>query len=345
MGRTRKPYGERVTSYDRQPVAIRSRTFLRRLLPWTISALALIYVFGFAIDWKAIPEVTARANMPLFVLITIADKMLFFLVWGLIQAIAIRRFVEPVPVREVLAVKGGTELVRTVNNSLADAAFFYGVSQLVAGRLAAVIAVAGVPFGTHFGVLLLQATASLALLEGGFDANPEVVTTVLLGWTLVLAILVASRLGLWQRLLERLGLGMWWAGVSWRDLMPFVAMFIGFAAFDVLVQGLATRAFGVPIPWTALMSRIPILYLAIALPSLGNFGVREIAWSNLFADYGGREELIAFALWTNTVFLLMHVGIGMLFVRRAIELTRGVRAARRQGDSVPEPLLREGADR
>ena len=93
------------------------------------------------------------------------------------------------------------------------------------------------------------------------------------------------------------------------------------------------------------MARIPILYLAISLPSLGNFGIREIAWSNLFEDYGTREELIAFALWTNTVFLLMHVGIGVLFVRRAIELTREVRAARKQGDTVPEPFLREGADR
>ena len=75
-----------------------------------VSAVALAYVFGYAIDWKAIPDATAQANVPLFVIITIADKMLFFLVWGFIQALAIRRFVEPVPVRKVLAVKGGSEL-------------------------------------------------------------------------------------------------------------------------------------------------------------------------------------------------------------------------------------------
>ena len=326
-------------------MAIDSRTLLRRLLPWTISAAALAYVFGFAIDWKSIPEVTANANMPLFALITVVDKLLFFLVWGLIQALVIRRFVEPVPVRKVLAVKGGSELVRTVNNSLADAVFFYGVSQLVAGRLAAVIAVAGIPFGTHFAVLLLQATASLPLLEGGLSENSDVVSTVLFGWTIVLAIAVASRLGLWTRLLSRAGLGKWWARIRLRELWPFLWMFIGFAAFDVLIQGLASRAFGIDIPWTALMARIPILYLAISLPSLGNFGIREIAWSNLFSDYGTREELIAFALWTNTIFLLMHVGIGVLFVRRAIELTREVRRARKEGDGVPEPFLREGADR
>jgi hypothetical protein len=326
-------------------VAIVSRNLLRRLLPWAITALTLGYVFGYAIDWKAIAEVTARANMPLFVLITIADKMLFFLIWGLIQALVIRRFVEPVPVRKVLAVKGGSEIVRTVNNSLADAVFFYGVSQLVAGRLAAVVAVAGVPFGTHFAVLLLQATASLLLLDGGPGANREVIGVVVFGWSIVLAIAVASRLGLWQRLIERIGLARWWSRVTFRELLPFLAMFVGFAAFDVLIQGLAARAFGIVIPWAELMARIPILYLAISLPSLGNFGIREIAWSNLFADFGTREELIGFALWTNTVFLLMHVGIGVLFIRRAIELTREVRRARREGDGIPEPFLREGADR
>jgi hypothetical protein len=310
-----------------------------------ISAAALIYVFGYAIDWKSIPEVTARANVPLFVFITVLDKMLFFLVWGLIQAQVIRTFVEPVPYREVLAVKGSTELVRTVNNSLADAAFFFGVSQLCAGRVAAVIAVAGLPFGCHFGVLLLQATAALPLLSGGLAENRDVLGVVLFGWSLVGAIFIASQLGLWQRFIESMGVTKWWASVRVREMLPFVAMFVGFAAFDVLIQGLASRAFGVPIPWLALMARIPILYLVISIPSLGNFGTREIAWSNLFEDFGTEEELVAFALWTNTVFLLMHVGIGILFVGRAFELMRGVRLARSEGEAVPERLFHEGADR
>jgi len=321
------------------------RTLLRRLLPWTISAIALGYVFGYAIDWEAIPEATENANMPLFVMITIADKLLFFLVWGFIQALVIRRFVEPVPIRKVLEVKGGSELVRTLNNSLADAVFIYGVSQLVAGRLAAVVAVAGVPFGVHFGVLLLQATLSLALLQGGVAGNPGVGGVVLFGWSVAVAILVASRLGLWQRLIDRFGLGRWWSRVTLRDLLPFVVMFIGFAAFDVIIQGLAARAFGLEIPWIQLMAKIPVLYLAISIPSLGNFGVREIVWSNLFSDFGTPEELIAFALWTNTIFLLMHVGIGLVFIKRAIELTREVRQARREGNQVPEPFLHEAADR
>ena len=143
------------------------RTLRRQLLPWLITAGALGYVFGYAIDWAAIPAATERANLPLFIGITVFDKIAFFLFWGFIQAGVIRKFIEKVPVRDVLQVKGGAELVRTVNNGLADAAFFYGLSLLVPGRLAAVVMASTLPFACHFGVLLLQATFSLALLPGG----------------------------------------------------------------------------------------------------------------------------------------------------------------------------------
>ena len=39
----------------------------------------MVYVFGFAIDWQAVPEATEHANMPLFVGITVVDKLVFFL--------------------------------------------------------------------------------------------------------------------------------------------------------------------------------------------------------------------------------------------------------------------------
>ena len=103
---------------------------VRHVLPLAISGAALVYVFGFAIDWQAIPEATERANMPLFVAITIVDKVFFFLVWTLVQASMVRRFLAPVPRRQIIAVKGGAELARAVNNSISDAAFFLGVLGL-----------------------------------------------------------------------------------------------------------------------------------------------------------------------------------------------------------------------
>jgi hypothetical protein len=320
------------------------KTFLRRLLPWMVSAAALAYVFGYAIDWKAIPEATARANLPLFVAITVVDKIVFFLFWGVLQAGMIRRFVEPVSVRRVIEVKGGAELLRTVNNSLADAAFLFGVSQLARGRMAAVMTVASIPFGCHFAVLLVQATLTLPLATGGIQNHAGVATIVAVCWALVGCAALAVRLGYWRRLLRALGVSTWLRSVRAREIVPFVGWFGVFALFDVVIQGFASRAFGVPIPWLDLAVGIPVLYFSISIPSLGNFGTREIAWANLFADFGSRESLIAFALWTNVVFLVMHLLIGTVFASRAMTLLREMRRARREGASIPEPMLRDAID-
>ena len=114
--------------------------------------------------------------------------------------------------------------------------------------------------------------------------------------------------------------------------------------FDVAIQGLASRAFGVEIAWTALAARIPLLYLALVIPSLGNFGTRELAWAGLFSEFGSQDALIAYAFAVNSVFLILNVLIGTLFIKRALELVREVRRARKAGEPAPAPLLRDPAD-
>ena len=148
-----------------------------------------------------------------------------------------------------------------------------------------------------------------------------------------------------DKVISSFGLRTWVGRVRFRELLPFVAWFVLFAIFDVAIQGAASRAFGVPIPWLALMARIPILYVAITIPSLGNFGTREIAWANLFEGHGDDAALYAFALWTNVIFLVMHALIGALFFSRAVALVRGVRQARQEGEEIRPPLLHNAADR
>jgi hypothetical protein len=317
----------------------------RQLLPWSISIGAMVYVFGYRIDWQAIPAATANANIPLFVAITIFDKLSFFVVWGLFQAAAIRQFVERVPIREIMAVKGASELLRTVNNSLADATFLIGVAQLVrTAGVAKVVAIASIPFIAHFAVLLLQATLALALLDGGLAFNQDVAALVGVSWIVVLAVSIAVRRGYLRNVLERVGIGGWIDTVTARELIPYVAWFALFGCYDVAIQGLAARSFGLDIDWIALVARIPVMYLALLIPSLGNFGTREIAFASLFEEFGSREALYAFALWTNTIFLAMHVIIGALFLSRAISLVRQVQLARESGQPVPSPILRDAID-
>jgi hypothetical protein len=314
----------------------------RRLAPWVISVAALVWVFG-RTEWEELVLATRGANVPLFLAVVVADKAVFFLVWALLQAEAIRRFVVPVSRREVLAVRGGSELFRAVNNPLADAAFLVGVGRLSGGKLEAVVAAGLIPFVMHLLVLLSQASLALPFLEGGPGANRDVFGTVLVGWTLVALGALALRAAPLRRHPVGARAGRWLDGVSVPSLLPFFAWFAALAAFDVVIQGLASRAFGIPIPWSSLVARIPLLYMALSIPSVGNFGVREFTWAALFRDHGDQDALFAYAFATNSVFLLLNVLLGAIFFRRAFELAMEVRRSARS-HALPEPLLHDAID-
>ena len=104
------------------------------------------------------------------------------------------------------------------------------------------------------------------------------------------------------------------------------------------------HAFAVDIGWTELAARIPLLYMALIIPSLGNFGTRELAWAGLFSEFGSRDQLIAYAFAVNSVFLVLNVIIGVLFLKRSLELISEVRRAKKTGEPTPARLLRDPTD-
>jgi len=274
---------------------------LRHVLPWVVSAGLLAYVFGWATDWQRLLAAIQQANGPLFVALASADRLGFFLIWTWLQALAIRRFVVHVPYRSVIAMRGGSELLRAVSNPLSDAAFFLGLIELAGGRAIAVLAASMVPVAMHFVVMLLQMTLALPFIEGGIAESRDVLTAVGIMWLGVLAGAVALRISRNRKkpLPGMAGLQAWLARFTVRDLKPFFWSFVGLAIFDVVIQWSASRAFGVPIGWGAMAARLPLVYLAFIVPTLGNFGTRELAWAALFSDFGPRDSLLAYAFAVN----------------------------------------------
>ncbi|MCC6640022.1 MAG: flippase-like domain-containing protein [Deltaproteobacteria bacterium] len=317
---------------------------LRRLLPWTISITALAYVFGWLTDWRALLAAMKGADVPAFVAVVAIDKVAFFLGWSLLQAEAVRRFVRPVPYAQVLAVRGGSELVRAVNGNLADVAVVVGLMQVTGASLATIVAASTFPYFGHIAVLLLQATVSIPLLGGGIAANRDVAIAVGIGWLIALGAYLLVRFAPSMPRVARSSAGVWLGRVRPRALLPYFGWFLALAVVDIGFQWLATRAFGIPIPWPVLAARIPILYVAISVPSLAGFGPRELTWAYLFSEYGTRDALVAYAFATNAIFLVLHVVIGVAFLPRAIDLVLRMREARAAGVALPNPLLRDSID-
>ena len=319
---------------------------LRQILPWAVSAALLGYVFGWATDWSRLGQALDGANVPLFLLYATADRLAFFGIWSVLWAASLRRYVTAVPTTSVVAVRGGSELLRTVSNPLSDAAFFLGLVRLAGGRFEAVLASALVPVVTHAIVMAAQMTLALPLLEGGLAGNRDVVVGVGLVWVAVAAAAITAALSTRGLLRWRgaVALRAWLERFPLRSLWPFWLGFTALAGFDIAIQWLAAHAFGVPIPWTALAARLPIVYTTFLLPTLGNFGTREVAWAALFADHGTRDELVAYAFAVNAVFLVLNLLIGIAFLPRALELAGAVRSARRSGEPLARPALHDPTD-
>jgi hypothetical protein len=318
----------------------------RHVLPWIVSIALLVYVFGWATDWTRLEDAMRAADVPLFFAFASADRIAFFLVWTLLQALALRRFVAHVPVRSVVAVRGGSELLRTVSNPLSDAAFFLGLGELAGRRVDAVLASALVPMLCHFLVMLCMMTIALPFLPGGIGANQDVAWTAAVLWSIWIALGIAALLarGGRARFPGAEAIRDWMVRFPLAKIRPFLLGFVGLVLFDVTIQQLASRAFGVDIPWVVLAARIPILYLWLTVPTLGNFGTRELAWAGLFSEYGDRDTLLAYALGTNAVFLILNLALGLLFLPRALQLLATVRRARSAGEPIPEPLLHDPTD-
>jgi len=318
----------------------------RHIIPWVISVALLVYVFNYATDWDRLREATDRANLPLFLAFAAADRLAFFVVWALLQAAALRRFVAHVPVRSVVAIRGGSELLRAVSNPLSDAAFFLGLGRPTGGKIEAVLAVALVPGICHSLALTLQMTLALPFLPGGFAQNRDVIFTTGITWAVVLVLAIGVRLSATStiRIPGARRVRNWLDKFPLREIRPF---FIGFAllsVFDIVIQGLASRAFAVEIGWIELTARIPLLYMALIIPSLGNFGTRELAWAGLFSEFGTRDQLIAYAFAVNSVFLVLNVLIGVIFLKRSLELISEVRRAKKTGEPTPSRLIRDPTD-
>lgn len=317
---------------------------LRRVLPWGVSLAALLWVFGRESDWPAVWSALQTANLEVFATVVILDKLVFFLAWSWFQAESIRRTAGTIRTREVIALRGGSELLRAANQALGDAAFVLGLVRVAPGGITAVAAATLVPFACHFLVLLAQATLSLPLLSGGLEQNRDVQAAVIVGWSTLAVGVLLARLG------PRLGLGLahrlreWVARIDFAGLRRILFGFVVLGMVDVAVNRWLAASFGVDLPWSAVMARLPILYAILTLPSLGNFGTREAAWAFLYGDLADAAALRACALATNTAFLLLNVLIGAAFLPRALDLLAEVRRARAEGVPVEGALLHDAGD-
>jgi len=83
-------------------------------------------------------------------------------------------------------------------------------------------------------------------------------------------------------------------------------------------QYITLRMFGIDIPFLKLMTFLPLVYLAAALPiAFANLGTGQAVWLLLFAGNATPADLLAYSLVLHFMFVLCTSLLGLCYLRRA----------------------------
>jgi hypothetical protein len=86
----------------------------------------------------------------------------------------------------------------------------------------------------------------------------------------------------------------------------------------VVVHWLALPLFGLRVPFLALLTYLPVVFFAAALPiAAAHLGPSQFAWQYFLSDYADGSALLAYSFAAHFTFMLMNATIGLFFLRRA----------------------------
>jgi hypothetical protein len=91
----------------------------------------------------------------------------------------------------------------------------------------------------------------------------------------------------------------------------------------VTVYWVALPMFGVSLPFTALLTYLPLIFFLSAMPAAAKLGPSQAAWVYFFGDQAPKENLVAFSLAAHLTFLVLNALLGLVFLKRAMRELEG----------------------
>jgi hypothetical protein len=242
-------------------------------------------------------------------------SVFYFLVDSFVVQQAVSWFNVPVAYRDVLPVRATTYILSLVNTQLGQG----GIALYLHRRY-------GLPFWEITGTVIFVSFVEvyqLALYSFvGAAAGGE------LGRIAPLPVYFA--------LVVYLGIHLWWFSRPRRGRLGEARLLTAFRRARprdylrlllyktpnllaaVTVHWLALPLFGMHIPFTTLLTYLPLVFFFAALPiAAAHLGPSQAAWVYFFRGWAPEAGLIAYSLAAHLTFMLMNSLIGLLFLRRA----------------------------
>lgn len=298
----------------------------KRWIPWILSA-GIVAFLAFTTDLAAVGQALEEAQwgrlFGFMALVTVAA----YLVDSMTLVVLFRRFVAPVKVSEVLAIKGVSYLLNAINYSLAAGGMAYVLHKK-----------RDVPFLETFSSLLwfffVDIIALATLLSVGFLIGGDILggasfvdqIPLVLGiiWAIVIGALIYWNLDFDFFVLGRMR--------DWRifhtfklaklsDYPTMIVIRMVFVLVYVSMHWLLLPAFGVHIGWDSLLMYAPLITFVQVIPAtVSGLGAVQGVIVGLFTAHvdpsvnDPQAVIVAYSTVIGPLMMVMRLGIAYLFM-------------------------------
>jgi uncharacterized membrane protein YbhN (UPF0104 family) len=269
----------------------------------TVAIFALILR---RVPFPALAAALRDADHVTFVALMIPNTLFYFAWDTLVLTVVIRWFHGPVSYRDLLPVRAASYVVGFFNTNLGRGA----MAAYLARRLQA-------PFlelGSTVIFLVLTEYTQLVLwaMLGLFGFRTEVSRGLLA--------VAAGVAVLWLAVRWLLAPRAWAIFRTFRLATParyatIVLLRAPMFLVSLVVHYYAAHAFGIHIPFAALLTFLPVIFMLAALPiTVAHLGTTQAAWIFFFSQFAPVPRLLAFSLAAHLVFASTRAILGVLWL-------------------------------
>jgi hypothetical protein len=302
----------------------------RRVLPLLLTAGLLYFVLR-RIPYQRLLAVLGEADYIRFLALMIANTVIYVAWDTFVLAVAIRWFHGPVRYRDLLPVRAASYIVSVLNTNAGRGALTVFVGRLLdrpSLQIGSTVIFLVLTEYTH-----LVAWAILGIVAFGSELTRPLlwVPPAVAGfWLLFFAYARAGRsydgpaapAPTVSVLMSR------WLTAPWRGALmrtfrlapprryvEIVLLRAPMFFVSLCLYYFAAPAFGFTIPFGYLLTFLPVVFMAAALPiTVARLGTTQAAWILLFGRFAPTERLLAFSLATALTFALTRALIGVMLL-------------------------------
>jgi hypothetical protein len=289
-------------------VTARPSAFWRPVVSFSLT-VAIFALILRRVPLPALAGALRDADRGRFLALMIPNTLFYFAWDTLVLTITVRWFHGPAHYRELLPVRAASYVVGFFNTNLGRGAMAGYLSRRLHAPFLELGSTVLFLVLTEYTQLVLWAMLGLLGFRTEVSRSLLAVAAAVAAFWLVVRWLVAPRSWSISRTFRLATPNRYLATVLLRTPMFMVSLVVHF---------FAAHTFGIRIPFGAMLTFLPVVFMIAALPvTVAHLGTTQAAWIFFFSQYAPAPQLLAFSLAAHLVFTFTRAVCGILWLPAA----------------------------